>query len=150
MKKLTLTLIGAASALALSATAASAQDYGRYDHDRYNNGSYDNGRYDDGRYDSGYRGDWRGSNIDQRQAQLERRIDWGVRNGSLDRTEANYLRNEARRIAFVEWRYRMDGLNGWERADLDRRLDRLSYDIRKQTHDTQYGYGYGPRYDYRR
>ena len=139
----TLTLIGAASALALSATAASAQDYGRYDHDRYNNGSYDNSRYD-----NGYRGDRRGSNVDQRQAQLERRIDWGVRNGSLDRTEANYLRTEARRIAFVESRYRMDGLNGWERADLDRRLDQLSENIRKQTHDSQYGYGYGR--DYRR
>lgn len=146
MKKLTtLTLIGAASALALSATAVSAQDYGRYDHDRYNNGSYDNGRHDNGN-----RGGWRGSNLDQRQAQLERRIDWGVRNGSLDRTEANYLRTEARRIGWVESRYRVDGLNGWERADLDRRLDRLSDNIRKQTHDTQYGYGYGPRHDYRR
>ena len=156
MKKLaTLTLIGAASALALSATAASAQDYGRYDHDRYNNSSYDNGRYDNGRYgdsryDNDYRGGWRGSNIDQRQAQLERRIDWGVRNGSLDRIEAAYLRNEAFHIARLESRYRWDGLNGWERVDLERRLDRLSDDIRKQTHDTQYGYGYGPRYDYRR
>jgi len=45
-------------------------------------------------------------------------------------------------------RYRMDGLNGWERADLDRRLDQLSENIRKQTHDSQYGYGYGR--DYRR
>jgi opacity protein-like surface antigen len=147
MKKLTtLSLIGAASALALSATAAAAQDYGRYDHDRYNNGSYDNGRYDNGRNDRDYRGGR--SNLDQRQAQLERRIEWGVRNGSLDRTEAAYLRREAQRIAFVESRYRADGLNGWERADLDRRLDQLSADIRRQTHDSQYGYGYGR--DYRR
>ena len=138
MKKLTtLTLIGAASALALSATAASAQVYG--DRDGYRNDSYR----------SDYRGDrngWR--SIDQRQAQLDRRIDQGLRNGSLTRREAWRLRAEFRDIARLEARYRMNGLSGWERADLDRRFDQLSAQIRYERHDNQYGYGYG--YDNRR
>jgi hypothetical protein len=120
MKKLTtLTLIAAASALTLSATAASAQEYGRHD---------------------GYRGDrdaW--VSINQRQAQLDRRIDRGVRNGSLNRREAYRLRGEFNRIARLETRYRVNGLNGWERADLDRRFDVLSNRIRSERHD-QYGY----------
>lgn len=127
MKKLTtLTLIGAASALALTATAASAQPY--------------NGRHD------GYRGD-RGAwtSINERQAQLDRRIDQGVRNGSLNRREASRLRGEFTQIARLEARYRVNGLTGWERADLDRRFDTLSAQIRAERHD-QYGYGYGPNY----
>ena len=121
MKTLTtLTLIGAASALALSASAASAQPYRN--------------------------GGW--THIDQRQAQLDRRIDQGLRNGSLNRREAWRLRAEFRDIARLEARYRHDGLSRWERADLDRRFDRLSAQIRYERRDNQYGYGYG--YDYRR
>ena len=120
MKKLvTLTLIGAASALALSATAASAQPYG--------------GRHD------GDRNAW--TSVNERQAQLDRRIDQGVRNGTLNRREAYRLRGEFRQIARLEARYRSNGLNGWERADLDRRFDNLSGQIRAERHD-QYGYGY--------
>ena len=134
MKKLTtLTLIGAASALALSATAASAQPYG--DRDGYRGDSY---RSD--------RNGWR--SIDQRQAQLDHRIDQGLRNGSLTRREAWRLRAEFRDIARLEARYRMNGLSGWERADLDRRFDQLSAQIRYERRDNQYGYGYG--YDNRR
>ena len=142
MKKLTtLTLIGAASALALSATAASAQDYGRHD-------GYRDAPRSDYRGDT-YRGDrnaW--ISINQRQAQLDRRIDQGVRNGSLNRREAYRLRGEFNQIARLEARYRVNGLNGWERADLDRRFDSLSAQIRAERRDDQYGSGYG--YDNRR
>ncbi|MGH6911748.1 MAG: hypothetical protein ACREE0_08395 [Phenylobacterium sp.] len=141
MKKLvTLTLIGAASALALSATAVSAQDYNR---DGYRDAPRSDYRND------GYRSDrnaW--VSINQRQAQLDRRIDQGVRNGSLTRREAYRLRGEFTQIARLEARYRVNGLTGWERADLDRRFDGLSAEIRAQRHDDQYGYGYG--YDNRR
>jgi hypothetical protein len=140
MKKLTtLTLIGAASALALSATAASAQDYNR---DGYRDAPRSDYRND------GHRGNhnaW--VSINQRQAQLDRRIDQGVRSGSLNRREAYRLRTEFNQIARLETRYRVNGLNGWERADLDRRFDRLSAQIRAERHD-QYGSGYG--YDNRR
>jgi hypothetical protein len=138
MKKLTtLTLIGAASALALSATAASAQPYG--ERDGYRGESHRN----DG-YRSDYRGDRNGwISINERQAQLDRRIEQGLRNGSLTRQEAWRLRAEFRDIARLEARYRMDGLSGRERADLDRRFDRLAAQIRYERRDNQYGYGYG-------
>jgi hypothetical protein len=132
MKKLTtLTLIGAASALALSATAVSAQDYGRYDHNRNNNSSSRDG------YPRGWIG------VDARQAQLDRRIDQGVRNGAISRSEARRLRDDFHRIALIEARYKRDGLNNWERADLDRRLDALSRQIRIDRSDRVSGYGYG-------
>jgi hypothetical protein len=137
MKKLTtLTLIGAASALALSATTASAQPYGDR-HDGYRNESY---RSD---YRGGDRNGW--TSINQRQAQLDRRIDQGLRNGSLTRREAARLRAEFYDIARLESRYRMNGLSGWERADLDRRFDQLAAQIRYERRDNQYGYGYGSR-----
>ncbi|HEY8003602.1 MAG TPA: hypothetical protein VIE16_05205 [Phenylobacterium sp.] len=108
MKKLTiLTLVGAASALTLSATAASAQPPGRW------------------------------MSINERQARLDHRIDNGVRDGSLTRFEARRLRTEFRQIARREARYRVDGLSRWERADLDRRFDRLSAQIHGERHDYQ-------------
>jgi hypothetical protein len=121
MKKIIVSGLIAASALALSAGAASAQGYGRG-------------------------GEW--TSINGRQAQLERRIDRGVETGQLSRREATHLRSEFRDIARLEYRYRANGLSNWERADLDRRFDRLSAQIRMDRHDDQYGYGYG--YDSRR
>jgi hypothetical protein len=76
--------------------------------------------------------------VQQRQANLDRRIDVGLRNGTLTRREAQRLRNEFRDIAAVEARYRVNGLNPAERADLDRRFDRLSAMIRVERADNQY------------
>lgn len=74
--------------------------------------------------------------INQRQAQLDHRIDVGVRNGSLTRREAINLRAEFRGIANLEARYRRTGgLQAWERRDLDRRFDILSARIRIDRHD---------------
>lgn len=75
-------------------------------------------------------------NINQRQAELDRRIDMGVRNGSLTRYEAADLRAEFHGIARLEARYRRTGgLQGWERVDLERRFDILSARIRYERHD---------------
>lgn len=76
-------------------------------------------------------------NINERQAQLDQRIDVGVRNGQLTRAEATRLRTEFRQIAQLETRYRRNGLSANERADLDRRFDRLAMQIRNQRHDQQ-------------
>lgn len=77
-------------------------------------------------------------NINQRQAQLDQRIDVGVRNGSLTRNEAVRLRAEFRDLARLEARYRSsNGLSYAERADLDRRFDGLSQRIRYQRNDNQ-------------
>lgn len=90
-------------------------------------------------------------NVNQRQANLDRRIDQGIRNHSLTRAEAERLRAEFRQIARLENRYRANGLSAWERRDLDRRFDTLSAKIRYERHDGQdrYGYGYGNDRDHR-
>lgn len=75
--------------------------------------------------------------INQRQANLDRRIDVGVRNGSLTRAEARNLRSEFRQISRLEARYRANGLSLRERRDLDRRFDLLSARIRYERHDRQ-------------
>jgi hypothetical protein len=74
-------------------------------------------------------------NINQRQAQLDQRIDVGVRNGQITASEAARLRAEFSDLARLEARYRMDGLSMNERADLDRRFDGLSMRIRAERAD---------------
>lgn len=77
-------------------------------------------------------------NINQRQANLDHRIDVGVRNGSLTRAEATRLRAEFNDLARLEARYRAsNGLSDWERRDLDRRFDALSARIRYERNDWQ-------------
>jgi len=73
--------------------------------------------------------------INQRQRQIDARIDAGVRDGSLSRREAVSLRAEFREIANLEARYRRNGLDMRERADLDRRFDRLSAQVYADRHD---------------
>lgn len=96
----------------------------------------------------GYGGrDWRDDHgrwapIDRRQAQLDRRIDQGVRSGQLTRTEAYRLRAEFRQIARLEARYRHGGLSRAEEAALDRRFDDLAQKIRWERHDDQRRYGW--------
>lgn len=63
--------------------------------------------------------------INQRQRQLDNRIDRGIRSGALDRREAYRLRAEFSQIAAMEQRYRRNGLSIQERRNLDRRFDRL-------------------------
>ena len=138
-KTLTILAATAASVLVLSAGAASAQGWN----------SNTQRPVADARYDRG--GEWRDSrggwmNINQRQAQFDRRIDQGIRNRSITRNEAIRLRGEFRDIARLENRYRANGLSNWERADLDRRFDSLSARIRWERNDgDRYGAGYGHR-----
>lgn len=76
--------------------------------------------------------------INQRQANLDARIDAGVRSGSLTAREAAQLRAEFNDIARLETRYRASyGLSASERADLDRRFDALSQRIRYENNDWQ-------------
>lgn len=85
-------------------------------------------------------------NINQRQANLDRRIDQGIRTGKITRAEAYRLRANFQTIARLENRYRANGLSNWERADLDRRFDTLSARIRIEANDSnRYGAGYGRR-----
>ena len=81
---------------------------------------------------AGY-GSWQ--SINARQANLDRRIDQGVRNGQISRREATRLRGEFSSILRLEANYRRGGLTAWERTDLDRRFDRLSAQIRNERRD---------------
>ncbi len=105
MKKLTLMLAGLGIATATVPTVASAQGWNNW------------------------------QPINARQANLDRRIDQGIRNRSLTRAEATRLRGEFRQIARLESRYRQGGLSNWERRDLDRRFDALSARVRYERND---------------
>ena len=114
-------IIALAAATALSAGAASAQGYGP-------------GRA------------W--MPIEQRLERLDNRIERGVQSGDLTRREAYQLRAQFNGIVRLEARYSRNGLNNWERADLDRRFDTLSASIRmaRRDDDRRYGYNDYPRY----
>jgi Ni/Co efflux regulator RcnB len=74
----------------------------------------------------------------QRQDNIERRIDQGMRSGELTRREARRLHDEFRSLLRLEDRYRRDGLTLRERADLQRRYDVLSARVRFEKHDNQF------------
>lgn len=118
MKKLTIMLAGLGMAAAAIPAAASAQ----YAPQR------------GPQYGQGY-GAQNWQTINQRQRNLDARIDQGVRSGQLTRTEAARLRTEFRNLANLEARYRRGGLSNWERRDLDQRFDRLSAKIRIERRD---------------
>jgi hypothetical protein len=127
MKKILLS-IAAVSAIAAAVPAvASAQSYG---YDRGSDRGYDRGY--------GHGGD--------RVARLDQRIDVGIRSGGLTRNEAWRLKGDLRETARLEARYSRDGLSRWERADLDRRFDRISAQIRYERRDGDHRYDQGRRY----
>ena len=85
---------------------------------------------------AGAQANWQ--SINGRQQTLDRRIDQGVRNGTLNRNEAQRLRGEFRALSQLENRYRRsNGLSQFERRDLDRRFDALSQRIRFERNDRQ-------------
>ena len=115
-----LALTLAAGAVAMP---AAAQNYSRDD-------TRHSSRGDDRRYNQA---NWQ--NINQRQANLDRLIDRGIQTGALSRREAGRLRGEFNALARLEQNYRRGGLTQWERADLDRRFDRLAAQIRYERRD---------------
>ena len=74
-------------------------------------------------------------NINARQAQIMQQINLGQRSGRLTFGEVRGLRDQMRSIDFLEARYRRGGLNFGERADLDRRLDRVQAELRREMND---------------
>jgi hypothetical protein len=78
--------------------------------------------------------------INGRQANIEARINQGIRSGALNRAEATRLRSQFRDLARLEARYRATrpGLTLAERRDLDRRFDVLSARVKVQKNDRNY------------
>jgi hypothetical protein len=126
MKKVLLSV--AAVATLAAAVPAMAQPY---------DPGFGYGRGYDAAYTRGF------GDINQREREIAFRIQRGQRDGSLNWREARMLRSQLARIEDLEQRYRFDGLNGWESADLNRRLDRLNFQLRTQRRDGDYGAGYG-------
>lgn len=116
MKKALIPVLAIAAASV--AVPAAAQNYDRYDrHDRYEQN----------------RGGWQ--SISNRKYQLDRRIDVGLRNGSLSRREASRLQTQLNSLIRLERNYLRGGLTQWERNDLDRRYDRLAAQVRIERRD---------------
>lgn len=132
--KILIAALAAVTTVTAIAAPAAAQSYDRADRGRYEQDRHDRGHRDQGAY-----------NLNQRQARLDDRIEIGVRRGVLDRREAANLRGQSREIARLEARYRVNGLNPRERADLDNRFDRLEARIAREVRDRDYGSGYGHR-----
>lgn len=96
-------------------------------------------RNDDQTRGRDHNNDWQP--INARQRQLDFRIDQGTRTGALSRVEAARLRVEFNNIVRLEASYRRGGLNGYERSDLDRRMDRLNARIFAESRDRNNYYG---------
>lgn len=127
-----LVLAAASAALPAAAQSYGAQSYGAPRHGpTHSTPAYQSPAYNG----------WQA--INQRQANLDRRIDVGLRNGAISRREATRLRNEFNQIARLEQQYRRNGLSQWERTDLDRRFDRLSAQIRNERWDNNNRRGHG-------
>lgn len=124
--------------------------YDRRDSERaYNDRNWNNDNseraYNDRNWNNGAAAwddrDWRNwdnyawGNVNQMQVRLDQRIDVGLRNGSLTRSEADRMRAEFRQIVLLEAQYSRNGLSSSERADLSRRLDVLDQRVRMATDD---------------
>lgn len=137
MKKFLIPALALAAASVAVPAMAQSHGYqdrdgrGGYEQDR----RYDNDRGGDrgGRWDNDRGGNWQ--NISQRKYQLDRRIDRGERNGQLSRREATRLRYELNSLVHLERSYMRGGLSYRERAELDRRYDRLSVQVRAERRD---------------
>ncbi len=119
-----------ALAAASVAVPAMAQNYGPQHRDD-RNGRYEQDRGD--RYERDNRGGWQ--SISQRKYQLDRRIDQGERNRQLSRREATRLRAELNQLVRLEYSYQRGGFSARERAELDRRYDRLAMQVRAERRD---------------
>ena len=74
--------------------------------------------------------------VNTRQARQEARVGAGVAQGQLSRCEARRLNARGNHIEAREQAYRSTaGLQPWERADLQRRLNSSSADIAEQRRD---------------
>ena len=136
-----LVLAAASAALPAAAQSYSAQSHGAQSYGAQSHGAPRHGPAQHGPAHNANYGGWQA--INQRQANLDRRIDVGLRNGAISRREATRLRNEFNQIARLEQQYRRNGLSQWERTDLDRRFDRLSAQIRNERWDNNNRHGRG-------
>jgi len=88
-------------------------------------------------------------NINARQAQLSQQIDFGQRSGRLTFNEVRDLRSDLRQVNFLQARYSRGGLNFQERADLNRRLDQVQFNLQREMNDRDHrGDGHRDRHGF--
>ena len=84
------------------------------------------------------------TSIDQRQDYQQDRIEHGIRDGQITRSEAYRLEQGERAIDRAQARARADGVvTPQERARIDRMTDRESREIYQQSHDRQQSWDRG-------
>jgi hypothetical protein len=91
-----------------------------------------------------------GMGISNRIAQLDARVQAGIRSGEINRTEARSLRMQIRQLQRLEQQYSYNGLTQSERQDLQQRLRMLRQDIRiadNGRYDRDNRYSWDDRYD---
>lgn len=127
MRRATLAILAAAGAIAIASPVLAQPD----NHDHGWRPGYDRGREDGPR--GGPRGGPRSYDLDQRIDWLQRRIDRGRDDGSLDRREIyrvqgalDDIRRDKRRME----RNNYGHLRGYQRDELQSRLDRVNDQIR--------------------
>ena len=93
--------------------------------------------------------DSRELSVNQRQHQIERRIEQGWHSGELTRAEYRRLHYALAEIGRAEHYFRSDGrLSRPERSELHARLDHVSRDVYRQKRDAEQRHGFYNR-DYR-
>jgi hypothetical protein len=90
--------------------------------------------------------------ISNRIAQLDARLQAGIRSGEINRTEARNLRTQLRYLTRLEGRYSANGLTQVERQDLRQRLRTVREQIRvadngRYDRDTRFGAWNDPYYN---
>ena len=87
--------------------------------------------------------DERAMSTNEREAQLQARIERGINDGRITHSEARGLYRELDNIAAREHRFMANGrLDSREESELRRDLDRLSDNIRAQLRDEDRRYSY--------
>jgi hypothetical protein len=86
-------------------------------------------------YPNSGQGSYRGGNADMNMSaridQLQMRLQAGVQNGSITRSEAMPLRQQLRQLSQLERQFSRDGIDGRERGELQRRMRDLRMAIRQ-------------------
>jgi len=90
-------------------------------------------------------------NIDQRQANQERRIQQGMQSGALTTNEAARLEKGQAHVQTMENKAKADGVvTKQERAKLQHAEDKQSQKIYHQKHDRQHDYNHNGKVDHPR
>ena len=124
------------SAALLSVAAAAAPASAQYD------SRHDGRRYDDRRGYDDFRG---GERTDRQLAQISERIQRAYQRRLISSNEARRLQREVDQIDRLEDRYGRNGLSGWERQDLQRRVQHLRQSLQWERQEGRDDRRYGRR-----